>query len=224
MAGLSQQAVVSQIDGILQKYAGIVSRINQSGVYQEIDSNHLAEATSAIHSTIARFSPAGSKHISNADACIKQLGVANSHGTEILFGILGALKAEYASGSLLSIQELIHGDVFSDFLDMAEHLNSEGYKDPAAVLAGGVLEEHLRKLCMKSGVDITKTDGSPKKAEAMNTDLASAGALTKLDQKNVTAWLGLRNDAAHGHYSKYTKDQVALLVSSVRDFITRNPA
>jgi hypothetical protein len=46
----------------------------------------------------------------------------------------------------------------------------------------------------------------------------------KMDQKNVTAWLDLRNKAAHGHYEQYQKEQVALLISGVRDFITRNPA
>lgn len=58
----------------------------------------------------------------------------------------------------------------------------------------------------------------------MNADLAGANVYSKLDQKNVTAWLDLRNKAAHGKYGEYTKEQVALLIQSVRDFITRNPA
>jgi hypothetical protein len=58
----------------------------------------------------------------------------------------------------------------------------------------------------------------------MNADLASAGVYTKLDQKSVTAWLDLRNKAAHGEYAKYSQEQVGLLVSGVRDFIARNPA
>ena len=223
MAGLSQQAVISQMDTLLQKYSQVVRAVSSSYEHN-IDNNQLSEATSAIHATIARFSYEGSKHISNADAAVKQYGQANSFCVEILFGILKALKADYEAGYLLSIQELIHGDVFSDFLEMAEHLNSEGYKDPSAVLAGGVLEEHLRKLCIKSKVSILKPDGSPKKADSMNNDLAGATAITKLDQKNVTAWLGLRNDAAHGHFAKYNKDQVTLQISGIRDFITRNPA
>ena len=58
----------------------------------------------------------------------------------------------------------------------------------------------------------------------MNAELAGANVYSKLDQKNVTAWLDLRNKAAHGKYGEYTKEQVALLIQSVRDFITRNPA
>ena len=47
---------------------------------------------------------------------------------------------------------------------------------------------------------------------------------SKLDQKSVTAWLDLRNNAAHGHYDKYEAVQVELMISGVRDFIARNPA
>ncbi len=67
-------------------------------------------------------------------------------------------------------------------------------------------------------------DLRPKKSDLMNSDLAKATAYSKLDQKNVTAWLDLRNKAAHGHYNEYQAAQVGMLISGVRDFITRNPA
>ena len=36
----------------------------------------------------------------------------------------------------------------------------------------------------------------------MNNDLACGNSYTKLDQKSVTAWLDLRNRAAHGRYGE----------------------
>jgi hypothetical protein len=57
------------------------------------------------------------------------------------------------------------------------------YKDAAAVIAGSTLEEHLRKLAQKNGVAIEKADGAPKKADALNADLAGAGAYNKLEQR-----------------------------------------
>jgi hypothetical protein len=104
-------------------------------------------------------------------------------------GMLQALRDDYESGYLQSVVELVHADLFADFLDMADHLIQQGYKDPAAVVAGSVLEEHLRKLCDKHGIDVLKADGTPKKADALNSELAGAGAYSKLDQKSVTAWL-----------------------------------
>jgi hypothetical protein len=42
-----------------------------------------------------------------------------------------------------------------------------------------------------------------------------------LVQKSVTAWLDLRNKAAHGHYTTYDTAQVNLMLAGVRDFAGR---
>ncbi len=146
---------------------------------------------------------------------------------EPITGVLRALRADIDAGYIQSIEELIHGDVFSDFLEMAAYLLQENYKDAAAVIAGSTLEAHLRQLCVKHGVPTdhqTQAEVRPKKADQMNADLCKADAYSKHDQKNVTAWLDLRNKAAHGQYKEYKKEQVGLLVSSIRDFMTRVPA
>ena len=143
-------------------------------------------------------------------------------------GVVEALQADLEEGYLKTASELIHGEIFGDFLEMGDHLLERGYKDAAAVVTGSTLEAHLRQLCQKFGVEIEAADGKgnlrPKKADRMNSDLAGASAYSKLDQKNITAWLDLRNKAAHGEYDKYNSAQVALLNQSVRDFISRNPA
>ncbi len=144
-----------------------------------------------------------------------------------IMGVVQSLYADIENGHLQSVSELIHGEVFSDFLEMADYLLTEGYKDAAVVMAGGTLEAHLRKLCIKNSIpiDIQTSNGTqPKKADGMNADLAGASVISKLDQKNVTSWLDLRNKAAHAQYSEYTKGQVVLMTASVRDFITRIPA
>jgi len=106
---------------------------------------------------------------------------------------------------------------------MADHLLENRYKDAAAVVAGSTLEAHLRQLAVKANI-ATDINGKPKKADGLNSELSAAAVYSKLDQKNVTAWLGLRNDAAHGNYSAYDEGQVRLLVQSVRHFITTHPA
>ncbi len=93
--------------------------------------------------------------------------------------------------------------------------------------ADGVLEAHLRNLCVRNQVPTlvgTKQGDRPKKADQMNNDLASCDAYGKLDQKNVTAWLDLRNKAAHGEYDEYNKEQVQLMLMGARGFIGRYPA
>ncbi len=141
-------------------------------------------------------------------------------------GILCAIRTELAGGWLTTTRGLISAEVFADFLEMAEHLLAERYKDPAAVLIGGVLEEHLRQLAGRAEVQVVDIrDGKevPRKAEAINSDLAKVGVYTKLDQKAVTAWLDLRNRAAHAKYAEYTEQQVELMLAGVRDFVLRIP-
>jgi len=142
-------------------------------------------------------------------------------------GIVMALKSELESGYLETIEQIIHADLFSDYLEMAGHLIKEGYKDPAAVLAGSTLEVHLRKLANLHDVEVDVVKRGkhvPKKSDRLNADLTKAGAYTKLDQKSITAWLALRNHAAHGRYDEYLSDQVVLMISGIGDFISRIPA
>jgi hypothetical protein len=100
--------------------------------------------------TIDRLAPSNSQYRENAKASLKNLGAAHAGNIPVLAGILKALRADYAAGYLQRVEQLVQADLFADFLEMAEHLLDQGYKDPSAVLAGGVLEEQLRKLCLQN--------------------------------------------------------------------------
>jgi len=138
---------------------------------------------------------------------------------------LKSIKTEVDGGWLVTLKGIVSAEIFSDFLEMAQHLLDQNYKDAAAVMIGTVLEEHLRQLCDKHGIGTTARKSGKsvhKKADLINAELATAGAFNKLDQKNVTAWLDLRNKAAHGNYSEYTQEQVEFVLKSVTEFMTRN--
>lgn len=141
-------------------------------------------------------------------------------------GILKALKQEIDGGWLVTVKGLISAEIFTDFLEMAGHLLEEGYKDPAAVMIGSVLEEHLRQLCIRNKISITVQDAKtgkdlPKKADRLNTDLYAAEVYNKLYQKTILSWLDLRNQAAHGNYHEYDAKQVELMEIGVTDFIAK---
>jgi hypothetical protein len=134
-------------------------------------------------------------------------------------------REEVAGGWTASLKGLVAAEIFADLAEMASYLLEEGYHTPAAVLGGCVLEEHLRQLAQARGIAVTVSVGgvdAPKKADRLNGDLATAGVYNKLDQKSVTAWLGLRNSAAHGKVSEYTPEQVGLMHQGVLDFMVRN--
>lgn len=211
---LTQKDLLFQIDSLLEEFEKVRG--------DKDNQNSLLELRTRTVAAIERLSPTGSTYVRGLESVLKRLQEESRLNGSI--SILKALRADYVAGYLSSLTEIIHADLFGDFLEMADHLFDQGYKDPAAVITGSVLEEHLRKLCVKQGITVVQPDGRPKKADSLNAELAGANVYSKLDQKNVTAWLGLRNKAAHGEYAEYTKEQVALLIQSVRDFITRNPA
>ena len=69
-------------------------------------------------------------------------------------GILRAAREDYANGYLFDIKQLVVAEVFDDLLDQAQYLFEQGYHQPAAVLAGGVLEDSLRKLCSRRNITL----------------------------------------------------------------------
>lgn len=125
---------------------------------------------------------------------------------------------------LTKIEGLISADIFSDFLSMAEHLLNENYKDASAVIIGSTLEEHLRKLCIREGISLTDTkhDGTltPKKADRLNADLKGAGVYNEIMRKHISYLLDIRNNAAHGKYDQYNKEQVIGMYIDVQSFIS----
>ena len=219
---MSKSDVLKQIDVQLDVWrtARGRSKYDDLSDLPDADTNVILTRLAA---AIDRLAPDGSRYKKNSHAALAKFGEHNSYNVPLLAGILQALRADYEADYLVTVEELIHADIFGDFLDMAKYLLSEGYKDPAAVIIGGVLEEHLRKLCGKHGIQVV-VSGRPKKADSMNAELATASVISKLDQKNVVAWLDLRNKSAHGKYSEYSAQQVELLHQSVQDFLTRVPA
>jgi len=130
-------------------------------------------------------------------------------------GIFRAAKSDYEGGYLFKIESLVSAEVIDDVLEQAQHLLDNEYKDPAAVIARVALETTLKKLCDKNTLPKGKLD-------KMNADLAKAGVYNISMQKQITAWAGKGNDAAHGNWDNYTKEDVADMINGVQRFIAEN--
>ena len=135
-----------------------------------------------------------------------------------MVGIFKGVEHDVKSGMLANFRSLIQAEIFADFLDMAEHLHRENYKDAAAVLLGAVLEDSLRKVANANGVSTLNAKGKPFTIDPLNAALAKQGVYNALAQKQITSWANLRNDAAHGHFGKYDADQVQQMLLFVQKF------
>ena len=203
------EEVLNQIDAALDLWLKHRSNSKYDDLSDLPDRPIFTEVNTILAATLDRLAPPNSPY----RAAITQI-IANK------VGALRALRRDYEAGHLASVQTLVRAEVFADFLEMSEHLLEQGYKDPAAVVVGSVLENHLRAICQSRGLSAVINE-KPKKADLINNELAAAGVYSKLDQKNVTAWLALRNKAAHGHYTEYNSDQVRVLLSGVSEFVAR---
>jgi len=219
--GKYEASIIEQLNIVIKRYEEASQ--DKGPAMQRASEALQIEIATLMAATIERLAPSDTYYFTSFKIAIQHHGANNYSAIPTLLGIIKSLKIAYEGGFLQNVQELIHADLFLDFLEMAEYLLQEGFKDPAAMMLGGVLEEHLRKLCQKNSIE-TSINDRPKKAQGMNDDLAKSGVYSKLDLKSVTAWLDLRNEAAHAKYDEYTSEQVEIAVRGIRDFISRYPA
>jgi hypothetical protein len=215
--------LIQRLDQLITQGSQVVeTREISSGFGEFVDAGKMKGFRSALLSFIERIYGKNHTFYNETSDSLKDCRPSNANAG---VAILHAMKDEISGDWLLSIKELVSAQLFSDFIEMAQHLLSQGYKDPAAVILGSVLEEHLRQLCSHNSISVEiETDERviPKKADRLNSDLAKEEIYSKLDQKAVTMWLDLRNKAAHGKYTEYETAQVNNMMSGIIEFISRS--
>jgi hypothetical protein len=152
----------------------------------------------------------------------------STDGVEIGIGHLRSLQDQLEKGYLTDLGAKIESEIASDYMGQAEALLGEGTKGrydhvPAAVLSGAVLEQALRTLCARQTPPIKLVDnkGKPKMLDGMISDLKKADLYYETQAKQLRAWAGIRNNAAHGEFEKFTKVEVEAMVKSIADFLAK---
>lgn len=112
-------------------------------------------------------------------------------------------------------------DVVSDFLEQAHGLLQAKAVHPAApiVLIGATLEEFLRTWIEGAGLSLGQRKPS---LDAYAQVLLAENLITKQDMKDITAWGGLRNHAAHGEWAEVSdKQRASLMLEGVNLFLRK---
>jgi hypothetical protein len=219
MPPLNPAEIAGQLDTLIASYNEMNSRSQYDDI-SDIPIYAREELSSRLYAALLRLAPASSPYVEQAKEASPSILVRIPQ----LVGLVRALKADVEAGWLVTVQEVLHADTFADFLGQAMELREKGYKDAAAVVAGSVLEAHLRLLCAKFDVSTVASGGGPKKATVLNADLVKATAYNTIDQKAIDAWQAIRNAAAHGEYEKYNDAGVETMLMGIAAFISANPA
>lgn len=179
----------------------------------DINSNSLLEWSVKAKSLLSKSCGQESEHykefIENDNTGIYGTYLAT---LERLRAIFLAAKEDYEGGFLKETRLLIQAEVFDSELEQAQSLLKAGYKSPAAVVAGVVLETSIRELCDQHSLTYGKLD-------RMNSELAKAGVYNKLQQKRITALADIRNSAAHGKPEEFNEQDVQDMIRDVERFI-----
>lgn len=213
--------IIRRADELLAVGQQVLATRRRGEYSDAVDSASMKGFRVAVLSFIDRVYGRAHPHFAEFDNCSNNSYFSNAQDG---LAVMQAIRAEIAGGWLFTVKGLVTAEVFANFIEMADHLLANGYKDPAAVMGGSVLEEHLRQLCIANAIDVYEEKHGKqfaKKADRLNAELAGAAIYSKLDQKLITAWLDLRNNAAHGRYDQYSADQVNNLLSGITDFIVR---
>lgn len=179
---------------------------------ENVDSNALLNWKVKAKSLLAQACGSTSIHYNTFLAVEKSAYSGSLNRLKAFESVFLAAQEDFEGGYLRSVRSLVEAEVFSSELDQARELLSAGYKSPAAVVAGVVLETHLRKLCEDKSIAIGKLD-------KMNADLCKAGVYNLLTQKRITAIADIRNNAAHGHPDKFNETDVSDMIAFVENFI-----
>jgi hypothetical protein len=107
----------------------------------------------------------------------------------------------------------------TDLMEQVQRLLDERTTHPAAsvVLAGAALEEFLRS---RLGPD-AKVTGKPS-LTSYAAALRKTGVLNGQDEKDVVAWAGQRNEAAHGHFDALNRDRAQIMVDGINLFMRQH--
>ncbi len=148
------------------------------------------------------------------------------HKIEFMVGFLRSVRKELEVGSLDSLAIQIEAEVLSDYLEQASAVLAGARDEPshiaAAVIAGASLERCLRTTCesLSPPESTMKESGAHQGMGALIDSLKKRGVFNELQAKELRAWAALRNAAAHGNFSDFTREQVEIMVTGVLRFVT----
>ena len=185
---------------------------------------------SSARAILARNQPDRLKEFDGSYASVKQLltskYVTKSQEFKLLdkinaqFDILAAIPS-HLQFSLYDIELEAYSILMDDELDAARHLLSKGFLRSAGVLAGVMLERHLKNILRKR---------TPPIKYRKNATLSSTNDLCKNAVYDLVTWrkvqhlTDLRNLCAHDRAREPTKEEVSELVGGVSAILKTHSA
>ena len=134
-----------------------------------------------------------------------------------LRGIFSAAKEDYEGGYVFSVQRVISGELFGDFVVMAKQSLSEGHKNVAAVLACAALEDALKRYALSQDLDV-----QDKSMQEVVAALKSKGLVSGAQKALLDTMPKIRDYAMHANWDKIKPEDVSGIIGFVEQFLLSN--
>jgi hypothetical protein len=194
----------AQMNG-LRATTGAMSRYYDSTEWQQW-------ATSAQHMISVAFGD-GSAHCQHFRAVYEKCQGLESQ-VNALKGIFSAAKADYDGGYAFSMQALVSGEIYGDFVTLAKKALTEDGKDVAAVLACAALEDALKRLAVLNGLEV-----SDRSMQDVVNALKAKGLVGGAQKNLLDAMPKIRDYAMHANWDKITPQDVGSVLGFVEQLL-----
>jgi hypothetical protein len=131
-----------------------------------------------------------------------------------IYGLLSSARDEWQRGLLRKIEYLVAAETFDDFLDHAHSYHKGNKKIEASILASAILEDTVKKIAKKNGLDSKGISLEP-----LIDSLVKAGTFTPVKAKRVKAFAGVRNHALHAEWDEFDIKDVGDVIAGIRELI-----
>jgi hypothetical protein len=201
--------------------------VGGGGTFYEGTDYHswLAQACTAIESVFPPDHPVRRNWVQIATGTRVDSSVFHFHK------VIGTFRGAFAileGGKIGSLIDSIRVETENEVLVQAEELLSKNYYAAAAVLAGGALECHLRRLVDKHQISFTGSGSINIYNDAIlrANKSASSPIYSNADGSLIKAWGQTRNDAAHQpavFSSTTTTVIIQAMIDGIRSLMARVP-
>lgn len=139
-------------------------------------------------------------------------------------GMLTAARRELQGNWLETTSGRVSRDNLIDMLRLARIQFDQDNHWAAAVIAGAILEQQLRNLCLARGIAINNEiqgKAVPKKGLQLTGEAYKKKLYDRQDNKAIISWLELCDAAAKGKHEYVTSGRVKSMLDEMQAFLTK---
>jgi uncharacterized protein YutE (UPF0331/DUF86 family) len=144
----------------------------------------------------------------------KRVGGLHKNAIKMLRGHLQALLSDIEDGLLTNLEYKITAQSFLNFFEHAKSYLKQNKKMESSVIASSVFEDTIRKIGKKSGLEYEKLD-------RLIDELKKLQVISSTEMKKFKYFAGIRNEAMHANWDKFTIEEVEDLINGTEQTIEK---